>query len=155
MGMLLRNMINRIYEDIKKNIVPLALIFGAWVIMTTVFHRFCPVVLFSGFPCPGCGMTRAFFSFFTLHPVRAFLYNPVYPLWLITLISAAFRRYVQGKSLVALRWLLILTALATIALYIWRMIYVFPDHEPMTFVHDNLMSTIFPSYDHFITTHIR
>lgn len=155
MGDILRSTLNRISVDLKKNFVPLSLIFGAWAIMTIVFHRFCPVVLFCGFPCPGCGMTRAFFSFFTLHPIRAFFYNPVYPLWLITLISAAFRRYIQGKSLVALRPLLIITALATIAIYIWRMIYVFPNHEPMTFFHKNLMSTLFPSYDNFITTHIR
>ena len=152
----MKQILNRIYEDIRKNWVPIVLIFFAWLILTLVFHHFCPVVLFCGFPCPGCGMTRAFYCFFTLHPIKAFEYNPAYPLWLVTLITLAVRHYIQGKSLKtkAMNRLLIITALVTIAVYIFRMMYVFPSYEPMSFVHENLLSKLFPMYDRFITEHI-
>lgn len=142
---------NRIYEDLKKNRSPIVIILLFWLFMTLVFHRFCPVVLFCGFPCPGCGMTRAFFYFFTLRPMRAFGYNPVFPLWIVTIALMAWRRYVKGKSLSALYALLIFTALVTIAVYVYRIMYVFPGQEPMVFVHGNLLSKLSPIYDKLIT----
>ena len=150
----IRLVIKRISEDLKKNWGAIVIIVVFLLFMSLVFHRFCPMVLFCGFPCPGCGMTRAFFYFFTLHPIKAFEYNPVFPLWIITLIAMAWRRYVQGKSLSALNALLIITALATIAVYVYRMKYVFPGQEPMAFVHENLLSKLFPVYDKFITEYL-
>lgn len=143
---------NRIIDDLRKNYVLIAVIFGFWLLMTLLFHHFCPLVLFCGFPCPGCGMTRAFFSFFTLHPFRALSYNPVYPLWLVTIAAMIFRRYFQGKSLKAINPLLVITALLTIGVYIYRIRYCFPSSEPMTFVHENLLTWLFPAYDRFMTT---
>ena len=156
MRIAIKQILNRILNDIKKNWVPITLIFFAWLILTLLFHHFCPVVLFCGFPCPGCGMTRAFFYFFTFHPVKAFEYNPAYPIWLVTLVILAFRRCILGKSLKtkAMNRLIIVTALVTIVVYILRMIYVFPSHEPMVFVHENLLSKLFPIYDRFITENI-
>lgn len=150
MGDKLKPIGNRILDDLKKNWGLIAVIFGFWLFMVLIFHRFCPFVLFCGFPCPGCGMTRAFFSFFTLHPIRAFEYNPVYPLWLLTLVAMAFRRYVQGKDMAALRKLFVVVALATIIVYVIRMVYAFPGQEPMVYVHENLLSKIIPGYDQFM-----
>ena len=144
---------NRIVDDIRKNRVLIAVIFGFWLLMTLIFHRFCPLVLIYGFPCPGCGMTRAFFCFFTFHPIKAFYYNPVYPLWLVTIASMIWRRYFQGKSLKALYPLMTITALVTLGVYVYRVMYFFPSDEPMVFVHENLMSWLFPKYDRFMTAH--
>ena len=69
-----------------------------WVLAELVFHRFCPVVIMSGFPCPGCGLTRALFNLITLHPIKALEYNPSYPLWVALLVAFVIRRHVQGKS---------------------------------------------------------
>lgn len=146
-----RIIVNRILDDIKKNWVPIVIILTLWIGLNLWLHRFCPLVLFCGFPCPGCGITRAFISFFTLHPIKAFEYNPVYPLWLVSIIAAIWRRYISGKSLKAIRWLFTITALLTLAVYVWRMATAFPSQEPMVFVHENLMSTLFPSYDSFMT----
>lgn len=142
---------NRIFEDLKKNRTPIVIILVLWLFMTQVFHRFCPVVLLCGFPCPGCGMTRAFFYFFTLRPIEAFEYNPVFPLWILAIVLMAWRRYVKEKSLGALNAFLVFTALVTIAVYVYRIMYVFPNQEPMVFVHENLLSRLSPIYDKFIT----
>jgi hypothetical protein len=39
----------------------------------------CPFRALTGYPCPGCGMTRAFSALAHGEPVRAVLYNPLSP----------------------------------------------------------------------------
>ncbi len=51
----------RLLGDICHNFVPLFIVFGLWLLFGLLFDHFRPVVLLCGFPCPGCGLTRAFF----------------------------------------------------------------------------------------------
>jgi len=46
----------------------------------------CPFRLVTGFQCPGCGATRAFYQLLHLHPVAAFKFNPLIMLTLPFLI---------------------------------------------------------------------
>ena len=46
----------------------------------------CPFRLVTGFQCPGCGSTRAFYQLLPLHPVAAFKFNPLIMLTLPFLI---------------------------------------------------------------------
>lgn len=39
----------------------------------------CPFRALTGYPCPGCGMTRAFSALAHGEPLRAILYNPLSP----------------------------------------------------------------------------
>jgi Protein of unknown function (DUF2752) len=43
---------------------------------STVFPQ-CPFRLLTGFQCPGCGSTRAFYQLIHLHPLAAFKLNPL------------------------------------------------------------------------------
>lgn len=142
----MRNTLNiitsRIIKDLRKNAAFIIILAVLWGILNLLFHRFCPVVLLCGYPCPGCGITRAFWAFVTLHPVKALHYNPVYPLWLAVLLAAFWTRYVRGKSLKGLYYPLLFTGVLTILVYIYRMIFMFPGDEPMVYVHDNLFSII-------------
>jgi hypothetical protein len=49
----------------------------------------CPLRFATHIPCPGCGMTRAFLSFFTLDIGKAFYYHPLFPLILAAAIILA------------------------------------------------------------------
>ncbi len=43
-------------------------------------HQFfpkCPFRLLTGWQCPGCGSTRAFYQLLHLHPIAAFKFNPL------------------------------------------------------------------------------
>ncbi|WP_029231670.1 DUF2752 domain-containing protein [Butyrivibrio sp. VCB2006] len=155
MGVELINFSKNVISDIRKNKAFLLIIISVWVILNLLYHHSCPVVLLCGFPCPGCGLTRAFFSFFTLHPVRAFMYNPTYPLWLSVIIAAIWLRYVKGQALKKLYFPLLFTAIMTLIVYIYRMIFMFPSLEPMVYVHENLFSYLNSSYDAFVTTLFR
>ena len=37
----------------------------------------CPFLLLTGYQCPGCGSTRAFYQLLHLHPIAAFKFNPL------------------------------------------------------------------------------
>ena len=41
------------------------------------FFPKCPFRLVTGFQCPGCGSTRAFYQLLHLHPLAAFKLNPL------------------------------------------------------------------------------
>ena len=142
----MRNTLNiitsRIIKDLRRNAAFIIIVAVLWGILNLLFHRFCPVVLLCGYPCPGCGITRAFWAFVTLHPVKAFHYNPVYPLWLAVLLAAFWIRYIKGKSLKGLYYPLLFTGVITLLVYIYRMIFIFPGDEPMVYVHENLFSII-------------
>lgn len=145
-------MVERIKADIKNNAVAFIVIFVVWATVSFVFHRFCPMVFLCGLPCPGCGMTRAFWSLVTLHPIRAFEYNPSYPLWLGMMIAFVVQRYVRGGDVKKLQIPLFVVCLLTVLIYVWRMTHCFPGTEPMVYTHDNLVSTVFPPYERFIDT---
>ncbi len=133
---------SRIIKDLRRNAAFIIIVAVLWGILNLLFHRNCPVVLICGYPCPGCGITRAFWAFVTLHPVKALHYNPVYPLWLAVLLTAFWIRYIKGKSLKGLYYPLLFTGIITLLVYIYRMIFIFPGDEPMVYVHENLFSII-------------
>jgi hypothetical protein len=43
----------------------------------------CPFRALTGYPCPGCGMTRAFSAIAHGEPLRAVIYNPLSPVLFI------------------------------------------------------------------------
>jgi Protein of unknown function (DUF2752) len=46
----------------------------------------CPFRALTGYPCPGCGMTRAFSALAHGEPLRAILYNPLSPILFVAAI---------------------------------------------------------------------
>lgn len=53
-----------------------SLCFAAVVFIMYVLPIRCPFLSLLEFPCPGCGMTRAFVSLLRGDPAKAFSYNP-------------------------------------------------------------------------------
>ncbi len=147
---MVKTVFRRIIKDLWDNRAPIIALAIMWVLAELVFHRFCPVVIMSGFPCPGCGLTRALFNLITLHPIKAFEYNPSYPFWVALLVAFVIRRHVQGKSTWILRYPLMAVCLITIGIYIWRMIALFPGKEPMVFFEGNVFGRIMPFYNQLV-----
>jgi len=46
----------------------------------------CPIKYLFGIPCPTCGMTRAFYSIFSLDIKKAFYYHALWPIVIIGII---------------------------------------------------------------------
>ena len=143
-----------IKADLHKNYIMLLTVLAAWFLIRLLTHAFCPSVIFCGLPCPGCGLTRASLALLQLDPVTAWERNPaIYP-WGILLVSAAIQRYIRETPLKDLYPLLLLVALLTLGIYVYRMLCLFPGERPLIYRDGNLMAKIHPAYDAWMKAHI-
>ncbi len=138
--------------DIRNNIVPVVLVLAIWIGLRLILGYFCPVVIITGFPCPGCGLTRAVFNLITLHPAEAMRYNPAVVLWVPLFIAAVIQRYFRNGSLSPFKIPLLVVCIITIAVYVWRLKNAFPGHEPMVFMPGSVFGRIHPGYDRAMMT---
>lgn len=108
-----------------------------------VFHAFCPQLILTGFPCAGCGMTRAVFFILTGRFARGMRLNPAAPLWILFLGWFLGNRYVKGARPKRMTLWLGLVCAVTLAVYLYRMINCFPGEPPMVYYRDNILRRIF------------
>ena len=147
---MLKTVFGRIENDLRQNRTPIIALAIMWILAELIFHRFCPVVIISGFPCPGCGLTRALFCLITMHPIKALEYNPSYPFWVALAVAFVIRRYVQGKDLKVLRYPVMALCIMTIGIYVWRMTALFPGKEPMVFFEESVFGRVMSFYNEMV-----
>ncbi len=129
---------NRIYNDIKnyRVAIPVAIIY---LILSEIFlGGFCPMVYLTGFPCPGCGMTRAAMLLLSGDFAKSFEMNPMVIPVVVFIIYCLFFRYIVGKKIPGFTPLAIILLLAIIGVYAVRMILYFPDRTPLVYYRKNL-----------------
>lgn len=82
----------------------------------------CPIRYVTGVPCPGCGLTRAFWAAMHLDFSKAFWYHPLF--WLVPFV-AVIGFSSRAKALFGKRrdLLLILSAVLFFAVYLARLIF--------------------------------
>lgn len=95
-----------------------------------------------GIPCPGCGLTRAIVWFFRGDPARAFAFHPLFPLVILCLSVIVFRAFGPFKRLYHNQVFWIGSLILLVGVWIARMYFYFPLHEPMTFHHHSLASQV-------------
>lgn len=86
----------------------------------------------TGFPCPGCGMTRAWINFFKGDFLKAFKYNPLFLIVLFVAVGWLFI-YTKKMKLKSLNRIIFIIVVLFLAVYIIRMVLYFPNIEPMTY----------------------
>lgn len=128
----------RIWADIKTyGIFPLGYLVWHFLAIR-IWGASCPMLLTTGFPCPGCGMTRAVLCVFLGKWENAFYLNPVsFGLALFLILFVIFR-YLCGKDPVFLKvffWILIGLVFVR---YIYGMLFFFPDRIPYVYRSANL-----------------
>ncbi len=76
----MREIRERILRDMKDFWLAALVIVGYGAAVNLIFGAFCPMVILTGFPCPGCGMSRSIFYLFTgrLQQYRLFSVEPLY-----------------------------------------------------------------------------
>lgn len=112
-------------NDIKRLWLPLIIIAVYFAFLKCIFGEVCPMLIATHFPCPACGLTRASVSLIRLDPGSAWAYNPAIFLW-IPLIIAALILHFGGKKLKPLFIPAIIVCLATIIIYVLRILYLLP-----------------------------
>lgn len=127
-------------KDIKEARWAIISIIAYFVIMKTIFHTVCPMVLFTGFPCPACGLTRAGVKLLKLDFSGAFLMHPfIYPIMMLVLCFFVEHYVLLRKEQTISKWFAIIIMVGMIVFYIWRMITQFPDVPPMTYYRHNVI----------------
>jgi len=102
-------------------------------------YSLCPTVLITGFPCPGCGMTRAVFAVLRGNFALAWEMHPfVYVLGGYVVILA-FRRYILQREIKSMVKYLMIIAVAMIGYYIYRMVKYFPSKPPMSYYYGSIL----------------
>ena len=122
-----------------------------WIeFMKFIFGAMCPLVIITGLPCPGCGMTRAMFSVFKFDFEAASSYNLCIFLWIGLALWWAFFRYIKEKTAPGIKLILGVVIFITIIYYIIRMKNSFPGVSPMTYKYSNVLSNHLPFYNKLI-----
>ena len=149
MGFQLKNCMKRVLEDVKKYGYIGVLIMIYYFTMHGIFHAFCPVLLVTGFPCPGCGTNRAILLLLYGQFERALNLNPMAVGWMLLGIWIFIKRYWQGKKITGLKQAGTFLAVSMIIIYCYKMVVLFPGRPPMTFWRDNLLGRVFEHYNEF------
>lgn len=100
--------------------------FAIYILGTRLSGIGCPFRHFTGIPCPGCGLTRAWWSALHLDFSTAFAYHPLF-LLAPPLLFAGFHRGTKMLKKVSLKWqdgMLIAGCLLFILVYIIRVLII-------------------------------
>ncbi len=93
----------------------------------------CIFKVYTGLPCPGCGMTRAFLSVFHGDISGAFVWHPLWPLVVLGPIVYFISSKLGEKGLKFKSFIIYSSLVLLITVYIIRMVLYFPAHAPMDF----------------------
>ena len=140
----------RFWRDVKSMWMAAAALAMYTILVNLIFHAFCPMVIFTGLPCPACGMTRALFYLLNGNISASVQMHPV-GLWIVCLfLYFAWNRYIKGRDGKGMKILLEMTFAMLIICYVWRMFLYFPDKVPCVYTERNVLAGIFPFYEQIL-----
>lgn len=114
-------LLQRIYHDLY-NLRLVLLIFLIYAVTTQlIFHTMCPFAIVLGFPCPGCGMTRAVLFMLSGKPFDSLYLHPLALPWPALLLYLCFFRYIKGRRAPLIEVFTISLSLITLFFYCYRL----------------------------------
>ena len=72
----IKEIVNRIKADLKGILAVAVVLALLYLIIHSIFHAFCPMLILTGIPCAGCGLTRAGLYLLKGQVLRAANINP-------------------------------------------------------------------------------
>lgn len=106
--------------DIKQIRLPLCILLIYGIITQLFFGTICPFAILFGYPCPGCGLTRAGLCLLCGKFSLAAKQNAAIYLWMPFLLYLLFFRYIKLKKPPFLFPAAVLISIATFAGYFYR-----------------------------------
>ena len=146
---------NRIWFDIRHYAWIVAVIVFYYLLVRTIWGAYCPLLIVTGFPCAGCGLTRA--TLYALHGefARSFFLNPMAIPIILCVLYAGICRYIIGCRVKGGKALIVLGVFVLIGIYIIRMYLFFPNRVPYVYSTHNVCATYVPHYAEFVQNLIR
>lgn len=137
----------RICRDIKEYFPAVLVFLVYYIIVHAIRAAFCPLINFTGFPCAGCGLTRAFLYIAAGQFGKAAYVNPMSFVIIVFLIYCGYFRYIQGTKIKAFSRLFALLVICMLIFYGIRMYLYFPDRIPYVYTDRNFLSKTLPGYE--------
>ena len=132
-----------LWQDIKNMRIAILLIAVYLGLNRIVFPVSCIWVAITGFPCPGCGLTRAGIALLRGEFKEAFQIDPfIYVIAALLVLFCVYRYILKRSQKVFVKYVLVVV-IAMLCFYVYRMIFVFPGEPPMSYYRNNLLSTFF------------
>ncbi|MBO5474575.1 MAG: DUF2752 domain-containing protein [Lachnospiraceae bacterium] len=136
----------RLWADIKEYGMAGVVFLVYMAAVNRIFHAFCPSVVITGFPCPGCGLTRAA-GYLLIGRVRqAWEMNPVIFPIAAAAVYFGVSRYLLGRRVRGIKGLLIIVLILLCVVFCIRMYLYFPNKAPCVYQENNLLERTFPFY---------
>lgn len=146
----MKQIIKRIEKDIREYGMFGVALAVYYLAARALFHAFCPMVIATGIPCPGCGMTRALLFFVTGQWERSWNMNPLAVCWVALAVYFVVMRYFLGEKPKGILPMIYAVIAMMAVLYAWRMIREFPGTPPISYTGNNLLEKILPGYRQFM-----
>lgn len=136
----------RVAADLREYGLAITVLILYTVITNLIFHAFCPLIIFCGIPCPGCGVSRATVYFLTGRWHQAWMMNPmIFP---IAIAAAYFgwNRYLMGRKAAGIKTIIITLVVLLIVVYGVRMYLYYPNRIPCVYTEDNMLERMLSFY---------
>jgi hypothetical protein len=137
-------------EDMHHAFVVIAVVIAIIGLGNLLLGKICTLRIIAGIPCPGCGLTRAFFLLLQGKVKDAFV---MHPFWLpVLVIFVAFivcRYFIMDEKIrkrdINIIWIITIVMIVDMfVFYFYRMAIYYPEKEPMVYDQYNLINkTIF------------
>lgn len=137
----------RIRRDIAEYWAAVAVLAVYTILVNLIFHAFCPMVIISGLPCPGCGLTRSIVYLASGRIGQSVYINPMGIPIACILIYFFWNRYIIGRSAKGMTQLIAVAVILLLLLYFLRMHSFFPNRIPYVYTEKNILSQNFAFYD--------
>lgn len=137
--------LSKIKKDLKQIAVPLIAISLYILLENIILGKICPTRILFGIPCPGCGTTRAFWLLMQGKIAEATASNPIWiPIVVLGIVFLINRHFVTSKTVsdritYILKRAVVIVGVLCIIYYVYRMIYWFPNREPMVYDPENTL----------------
>lgn len=126
-----------------KNIIHKLLVLAVVIILILILDIGCIFKSLTGFPCLGCGTTRACISFLHGRWLEAFYWQPLFWLTVPLLLVVVAKGENIFKSKRANIIFIIILAIIYLGTYAVRMYLLFPDIAPMDYNYDAPLYQVF------------
>lgn len=146
----MREIGKRIWHDVETYWAAAAALALYTIMVNLFFHHFCPMVIISGLPCPGCGLTRSFIYLASGRIQQSIYINPMGIPIAGIMIYFFWNRYILGREAKWMMHLIIIAVVMLLVLYLWRMYVFFPNRVPYIYTEGNVLSRVCVFYEEIL-----
>lgn len=147
----MKEIINRIWKDMKEFVWAGVVFVVYYLIVHSIYDAFCPMLVITGIPCAGCGLTRAALYLLQGQVSRAAFINPSIFLIIIFLLYCGYFRYIRGSRIKGLHAGVAILVIGMLAIYACRMYLYFPERVPYVYHSNNVLAGKVPGYSDWIS----